>query len=139
MNQDALLNSLLIHEGLRLKPYTDPAGKLTIGVGRNLTDDGITEDEARLLCLNDIAAVTRALDEEVPWWRGINEVRQNVLAEMCFNLGWHGLSGFHRFLACLRDDDFGGAASEMIASQWARQVGHRAADLAHLMRTGVPA
>lgn len=37
---------LIRHEGLKLKPYQCTAGKLTIGVGRNIEDMGITEDEA---------------------------------------------------------------------------------------------
>ena len=37
---------LILHEGLRLKPYRDTVGKLTIGVGRNLDDVGITRAEA---------------------------------------------------------------------------------------------
>src|SRR4051812_27390106 len=41
VNRDALVNQLIIDEGLKLSPYTDTVGKLTIGVGRNLTDVGI--------------------------------------------------------------------------------------------------
>lgn len=37
-----------LHEGLRLKPYKCPAGKLTIGYGLNL-DGGITKEEAEIL------------------------------------------------------------------------------------------
>ena len=32
-----------INEGLRSKPYVDTVGKVTIGVGRNLTDRGLSE------------------------------------------------------------------------------------------------
>jgi len=40
---------LEFEEGLKLKPYKCPAGKLTIGIGRNLEDRGITEQEAQML------------------------------------------------------------------------------------------
>jgi lysozyme len=138
MDTEKLLNALLLHEGLKLKPYADPIRPhiLTIGIGRNLTDDGISAAEARLLCINDIVGVARTLDARVPWWRGLTDGRQNVLAEMCFNLGWGTLATFHHFLACLEHGDCAGAAREMLASRWATQVGQRAAALAHAMRTG---
>ena len=40
---------LLLHEGLRLKPYRCTSNKLTIGVGRNLEDKGISKEEAMRL------------------------------------------------------------------------------------------
>ena len=55
---EALMNrikaQLVRHEGLRLKPYRCTAGKLTIGIGRNLDDCGISQTEAYLLLENDI-------------------------------------------------------------------------------------
>ena len=45
---------IIKHEGLKLKPYICPAGKITIGVGRNIEDNGISEDEAMYLLNNDI-------------------------------------------------------------------------------------
>ena len=46
MNKQRLAEQLKVHEGLRLKPYKDTVGKWTIGIGRNLEDKGITEQEA---------------------------------------------------------------------------------------------
>ena len=42
----SIVNQLILHEGLRLKPYRCTAGKLTIGVGRNLETKGLSEEEA---------------------------------------------------------------------------------------------
>ena len=77
--EDALYRQLVVHEGLRLKPYRDSVGKLTIGVGRNLDDVGIAAAEARTLCLNDVAAAESALDARWPWWRGVDDARRAVL------------------------------------------------------------
>ena len=57
---------LIYHEGLRLGVYRCPAGKLTIGVGRNLEDRGITEEEAYYLLRNDIADVAAAVGVRWP-------------------------------------------------------------------------
>lgn len=127
---------LIYHEGLRLKPYTDTANKLTIGVGRNLDDVGITKEEAMLLLNHDLNRVTNQLDSKIPWWRELSHVRQNVLISMAFNLGVSGLMQFRSMLSALQDGDYAAAAQEMLASRWASQVGNRAMELAYLMENG---
>jgi lysozyme len=52
--KENMIRQLTTHEGLRLKPYLCPAGKLTIGIGRNLEGKGITKQEAIMLLENDI-------------------------------------------------------------------------------------
>lgn len=127
---------LIQHEGLQLKPYWDGSNKLTIGVGRNLDDTGITQDEAMMLLRNDIDRVSRQLDVSLPWWRKLSVARQNVLISMAFNLGMQGLLGFSRMLSCLQDGDYSCAAEEMLSSKWASQVGDRAVQLAGMMESG---
>lgn len=127
---------LIAHEGLRLKPYRDSQEKLTIGVGRNLEDVGISREEALALLHNDIERVKRELDANLPWWRTLSEVRQKVLISMAFNLGTNGLLGFNKMLSYLQDGDYSAAAEEMLASLWASQVGERAMELADMMENG---
>lgn len=124
------------HEGLRLKPYKCSAGKLTIGIGRNLEDVGITEDEARYLFKNDIK---RCLDEvyaNIPAAKGLDLPRLGVLVNMCFNLGINRLLGFRNMLSALEDGDYRTTADEMLDSKWASQVGNRAKELSQQMVTG---
>lgn len=123
-------------EGLRLKPYRDTAGKLTIGIGRNLDDVGISEVEASMLLDGDVARTCAALDARLPWWRALDPVRRTVLADMAFNLGVEKLCGFHEVLGATETRRFAQAAAAMRASLWARQVGARAAGLARMMETG---
>ena len=136
MNRDDLRSMLVLHEGLRLKPYRCTAGKLTIGVGRNLDDNGITQAEAFALLENDILAVEADLDRTWPWWREMTDARQQVLADMCFNLGLTRLGGFVNTLAAMKRGDYEAAANGMLASLWASQVGRRAQRLAKMMREG---
>ena len=123
-------------EGLRCEPYRDSVGKLTIGIGRNLDDVGITESEARYLLDNDISRVTRQLDQRLPWWTGLSEPRQRALANMAFNLGIEGLLGFKKMLAAMREGDFHKASDEVLDSKYARQVGQRAGRVSTLIREG---
>ena len=131
------LRKLLIkHEGLRLKPYLCPAKKLTIGVGRNLDDVGISEAEAMFLLQNDIE---RALDEchaRFPWFYSLDEVRQDVILSMVFNLGITRFLGFRKLITAMAVGDYALAGAEMLSSRWAVQVGPRAKELADMMFTG---
>lgn len=135
MNRYLLRSQLERHEGLRLKPYRDTVGKLTIGIGRNLDDVGISPEEAELMLDNDIDKVLRQLSD-VDEYNTLGPARQTVLANMCFNLGFRGLLGFRRMWAAIARGDYSEAARQMLDSRWAHQVGYRAQELAKIMRTG---
>lgn len=136
MDRNALMTQLTSDEGVKLKPYRDTVGKLTIGVGRNLDDVGISYQEVMGLLANDVNRVCAALDATYPWWGQMSDKRQQVLANMAFNLGMDRLAGFKRMLAALQQGHWDEAAAEMLASKWAGQVGARAQRLANMMRTG---
>jgi len=134
MNLDDLHRQLIEDEALRLKPYRDTVGKLSIGVGRNLDDVGISEAEAMVLLDNDINRTVSDLDARLMWWRQMDDTRQNVLVNMCFNMGIEGLLTFHNTLAAMQQGRYADAADGMASSQWARQVGARADRLVAIMR-----
>lgn len=136
LDRAILEEDLIRDEGLRLKPYRDTVGKLTIGVGRNLDDRGISEDEARQILRNDIALCEAELDIHIPWWTHLTGDRQRALLNMCFNLGWPRLSGFKEMLIYLQAGSYARAASEALDSKWARQVGDRALRISKLIREG---
>jgi lysozyme len=136
MNQPVLLTELEHDEGMRLRPYYDSVGKLTIGIGRNLTDVGISKEEAYRLLSNDVEKAIADLDSALPWWRSLSENRQRALANMAFNMGLQRLQGFRDALGKMQRGDFAGAATAMLESQWAKQVGVRAQRLAEMMRAG---
>ena len=128
---------LVKHEGLRLKPYRCPAGKQTIGYGRNLDDCGISKTEAYVLLENDIQNCEKQLLDEIPdIYNALDDVRKSVLLNMCFNLGIDGLLGFNNTLAFIAAGDWERAANGMLASKWAKQVGRRAIEISELMRKG---
>jgi len=130
MNRQRVAEQLLVDEGLRLKPYRCTAGKLTIGVGRNLDGRGISETEALLLLDNDIGDCWTRLSANLPWLADAPEGVQEVLVNMAFNLGVEGLLGFSTALGHLQARRYAEAARAMLASKWARQVGKRAERLA---------
>lgn len=132
----SLEDQLIDHEGLELSLYKCTGDKWTIGVGRNLDDRGITEDEARYLLKNDIAIVEEELLRVKPSVADLDGVRQRVLVDMGFNLGLPILMKFQNMWAAIDDEDWIEAAEQMLDSRWAKQVGRRAVRLADAMRTG---
>jgi lysozyme len=124
---------LVRHEGFRLKPYRCTSGKLTIGCGRNLEDNGISKAEAVLMLNNDVANAQKSLSG-YSWYDGLSPVRKNVCLNMVFNLGLSGFNQFKGMISCLARGDYDAAADEMLNSKWAGQVGKRANELAEMMR-----
>jgi len=139
MDFDGLIAALKRDEGLRLKPYLDTAvpPRQTIGYGRNLDDHGISVQEAHEMLVRDAIKAQQAAAALVPTWLLLDDVRQNVLANMALNLGGGGLAKFKHLLAAVEAGNWNAAADAMIASRWYSQVGGRAVRLADEMRTGV--
>jgi lysozyme len=150
-------NQLVDHEGERLFPYVDccgkswrdcvcvKKGKLTIGVGRNIEDVGITQNESRYLLQNDIGRVRMELDEALPWWRSMDEIRQAVLIDLGFNLGvltppdTAKLLTFKQTLELIRTGQYAAAADRLATLPWHKQVGARALELEAMLRMPVQA
>jgi len=132
----SLVEQLKRDEGTRLHLYVDSVGKTTIGTGRNLSDVGISQDEADLMLANDITHATAQLEISFPWMASLDDVRRAVLQNMAFNMGVHGLAGFKDFLNKMQAGDFRAAAGAMLDSIWAEQVGPRAQRLSVQLETG---
>lgn len=132
----SLEDLLKADEGLSLVPYKDTRGFLTIGYGRNIEANGISQATADLMLKEDCDRV-RQEASAFWWWAAIDEVRQLVVLSMLFQLGLTTLLGFQRMIIALRTRNYAAAAEEMRSSLWARQTPERAEKLAKWMETGV--
>lgn len=121
----ALRKQLKRHEGVRLMPYKDTRGLLTIGVGRCIEVRGITADEADYLLMNDIDMCIRGLVKAYVWFADLDPIRQRAMVDLVFNLGAGGLAQFKKFLAAMARTDYEDAAKELQASRWYTQVASR--------------
>ena len=130
-----LIAMLKRHEGRNLKPYKCPAGKLTIGYGRNIEDNGISEIEAMVMLRNDIEQCYEELSV-FSWFADLDQVRQEALIDMLYNLGLPTFLEFKKTLKFVAEGKYSQAAEEMLRSKWADQVGDRAKELAYMMDTG---
>ena len=138
MNSAKLIEELVRDEELRTKPYLDTAvpPRITIGIGRNLSDKGISREEAYHLLNNDIEEVVADLDHHLPWWRQLDEVRQRALANMTFNMGIDGLLKFHSTLLLIQLGKYDEAAEHLKHLPWQNQVKDRATRIEEMLKTG---
>lgn len=136
MSRANLIENLTFDEGLRLKLYKCSAGKLSIGVGRNIEDLGITRAEAIFLLNNDIDRCTEECEKNIQFFMDLSIPRREVLVMMCFNLGITRLLNFKKMLEYLKNKNFDLASSEMLQSEWASQVGNRAKRFSEVIKTG---
>lgn len=150
---DKIIQRLCFNEGIRLSPYFCTEGKLTIGVGRCLDtnplsdeeiafighdcrEKPITKDQAFYLLRHDIIDVKNKLDKNLPWWKNLNDDRQYVLIDMCFQLGLGGLLKFKKMLTYLSTGFYRQAAEELMNSKYARQTSARAERNKHCLING---
>ena len=128
---------LIRDEGKHNKPYLDNDGNLTIGIGRNLDDRGISNAEAFFLFENDLRWVKGELIQRVPWFEQIDVVRQSVLINMAFNMGVPRLLAKNpKMLAAMKAKNWPLAAAELLNGPYKFQVGPRAYRLADQIEKG---
>ena len=133
-----LIKMLKLHEGVRSKVYMCSAGYETIGVGRNIAESGLglSDDEVEYLLANDIYRVRQELTNEYEWFADLDDVRQDAMIDISFNLGQTRLRLFKNALNAMRSGYYRAAAIEFMNSRWADQVGQRAITLTEMIRSG---
>ena len=139
MTTSNLIPDLEREEGCRLSAYQDTRGIWTVGYGHAYVAPGTvwTQAQADAQLRIDVNAAEAGLDVHLPWWRSLDDVRQDVLANMAFNMGVTALCQFHNTLGAVQRGDWQAAHDGMLHSLWAAQVGARAQRLATQMLTGV--
>lgn len=141
LDHERLIARIKTHEGQvtlpngRHVPYYDSKGVLTIGWGRNLRDNGLSNAEAEQLLQRDVADsiedAKRLIGED--HFEKMTSQLQEVAVEMAFNLGATKFALFRNTLDAFRRNDAQGVAHHMMDSLWAEQVGTRATNLQALV------
>jgi len=124
------------HEGVKYELYKCTSDKWTIGVGRNLEDVGISEEEADYLLQNDIERTIALMDDYIPWHDDLDLIRHEALVNFVFNVGIGTAMKFKKAMTALEKQDYETAANEMMDSNWSKQVGQRAVEVTEMIRTG---
>lgn len=136
-DRTTLREQIIAHEGIRLRPYRCTAGRLTIGVGRNLEDVGISLAEAMAMLDHDLDACVASVTLAFPWFEALDPIRQRALIDLRFNMGLSRLRSFKKALGAMARHDWTTAADELLDSAWARQVQPARRDrIVRMIRTG---
>lgn len=151
---DKAIYQLRIDEGFRALAYRDSKHLLTIGYGRcldtnPLTDkevaylghDGrdrpITQVQAEILLRADVEDTQAKLQAVLPWISSLDDTRHAALINLAFNLGVRGLMGFKKTLTLLKGGKYPEAAEEVLNSQWRKDVGaNRSMRISNALRFG---
>lgn len=144
MNYSRLESRVCMDEGFRASPYLDTVNVPTIGYGTtrilgkavSMNDPDISEPIARQLLRMDLFEACMDAQSLFPRFDEMNSVRQEVLANMAFNLGRSRLSGFTRLLFAAESLDYSAMAEQMKDSKWFQQVGQRGLRLYYAMKDG---
>jgi len=137
--RDKLIEMLKVHEGVETYAYKCSENKTTIGVGRNVDKAGglgLSDDEVDYLLQNDIDRVILELDSEYDWFSDLDDVRQDAMVDISFNLGQTRLRAFKKALSAMSEGDWDEAADQFMDSRWSEQVGIRAKNLTEMIRSG---
>lgn len=109
-------------------------GKLTIGVGYNIQDNGINDEMIDLMLETSIKESLAVCQEFFQNWRGISSDRQIALVSMAFNLGRNKFREFKNLISAVNHEDWQSAAAEILDSKAARDLPKRYARLAAMIK-----
>lgn len=134
--QDTLREQLNRQEGRRQFVYPDSKGIPTVGVGRNLRDVGLRQDEIDYLLANDMKEAEEYARKLFPNFDSLSDNRKAVVVNLVFNMGLATFSQFHNTIRLINAGQYADAADALRDSLWYKQVGNRAVELTHLMEVG---
>jgi lysozyme len=139
MTSPFLIPDIERDEGCRLTAYQDSVGVWTVGYGHAYVQPGTvwTQATADAQLRADVATAETGLDIHLPWWRTLDDIRQDCLVNQAFNLGVDGLVKFTTYLELVKAGNYAAASQDEMHTFWAKQVGDRATRLAQQMLTGV--
>lgn len=113
--EERLRKQIRYHEGVKLKLYKCPAGKLTIGYGRNIEDNGISLACAKYMLEEDIEEAKKNLyfvfGEN--FFNSLSDNQRIALIDMMFNLGLNRFMTFKKAIRAIKNRDFETASDEI--------------------------
>jgi lysozyme len=132
-----LLENIKKHEGFVEHVYDDSLGIPTIGYGFAIKDLVLDEDIAEEILIRKLEKLKRNANARFKWLEDMPVEVQEVILNMCYQLGVTGTSKFRKAISALQEGDWEEAANEMLDSLWARQTPNRAKELSDTVRNQV--
>ena len=130
----SLLDNIKESEGFRNRVYKCTAGFDTIGYGFAIKDLTMDEDIATMILERKVAELKLRVHNKFPFITDLPESVQDVVIEMCYQMGVSGFSKFSKTIQYLKDHEFECAGIEMLDSRWAKQTPNRAKKLSDIVK-----
>ena len=122
----SLIESIKKNEGYRSRQYLDHLGNPTIGYGFLVSELHLDEDVCDIILERKLGELKLSIHKKFPFVLDLPEEVQDVVIEMCYQMGLTGFSKFKKTIAFLRLNKFREAATEMLDSRWYKQTPNRA-------------
>ena len=129
-----LLEAVKLSEGFRDKVYKCTEGYDTIGYGFAIKDLVMDEDIAEIILRRKLDKLIDKANSKFNFLKKMPHQIQDVIYEMCYQMGVTGVSKFKKTLAYLENEEFKKASIEMLDSRWARQTPNRARKLSNIVK-----
>ena len=130
-----LLKEIKKHEGFKSKVYKCTEGYDTIGYGFAIKDLELTEDIAELILMRKLSELQLRVCDTFDWYIDARKKVQDVVINMCYQLGLSGFSKFKKTIYYLETEQFEEAADEMLDSLWHKQTPNRSKELSDIIRS----
>ena len=134
MNYDRLKEQIKHHEGFRSKVYKDTLGFDTIGYGFAIKDLRLDEGISSIILERKLAQLIIRCFNKFHWLSKQPSTVQEVVINMCYQLGVTGFSKFRKTIEFIKGEDYIMAGKEMLDSRWAKQTPNRANELSEIMK-----
>ena len=128
-----LLEAVKLSEGFRDRVYKDTLGVDTIGYGFAIKDLVLDEDISEMILRRKLDNLIDRANKRFKFLKKLPQKAQDVIYEMCYQLGVTGVSKFKKTLLYLENKEFRMVSKEMLDSKWARQTPNRANKLSDIM------
>ena len=129
-----LLEQIKDHEGFSSTVYECTEGYETIGYGFAIKDLELTEEIAEDILIGKLSKLRLRLCKTFDWFLDTPEVVQEVIMNMCYQMGLSGFSQFKKTIYYLETEQYEEAADEMLDSLWHKQTPSRSQELSDVIR-----
>ena len=124
-------DDLRAFEGLRLTAYLDTRGLWTCGYGHRCAEGAVmTKEQAESALSDDIAKAEHGARLVFPSYDSHPQHVQDVLTELCFQLGASGMHKFIKFGQAIQSRDYALASACLLDSRFHKQCKDRCEALA---------
>lgn len=139
MQFEKIRKMMVAEEGKWLTLYRCPSGYLTIGIGHNIEQNGISSAVCDFIFKEDIEVHLDAVKKVFAnKWDEFSEIRQMAFLNMVFQMGEFRFRKFKNMIQAAIEERWEDCANHALDSEWAKvQTPARAKRVARMIRENI--